>query len=63
MTPTLTLAEMAVWAPDEPVAPSMSTIAEPEWQLVRLDRQGLWLSGVVATLAFLAAAVLACWPS
>ena len=58
MTPTLTLAEMAVWAPDEPVA----AVAEPERQLARLDRQGLWLSGTVAALALLAAAALAWLP-
>jgi hypothetical protein len=60
---TLTVAEMAVWAPDEPAAPPQAPIAEPEWQLVRLDRQGLWLSGVVASLALLAAAALAWWPA
>jgi hypothetical protein len=55
---SLTLPEMAVWAPEEPVA----TLAEPERLLARLDRQGLWLSGVVASLALLAAAALAWWP-
>jgi hypothetical protein len=58
---TLTVAEMAVWAPDEPVAEPEPAIAEPEWQLVRLDRQGLWLSGTVAVLALLAGAALASW--
>jgi hypothetical protein len=58
MTPTLTLAEMAVWVPDEPVA----AVAEPERQLARLDRQGLWLSGTVAALALLAAGALAWLP-
>lgn len=54
----LTLPEMAVWAPEEPVV----ALDEPERLLARLDRQGLWLSGVVASLALLAAAALAWWP-
>jgi len=60
---TLTMAEMAVWAPEEPVVEPHAAIAEPEWQLVRLDRQGLWLSGTVAGLALLAGAALAWWPA
>ena len=47
------LAEMAVWAPDEPV------LADPEQALAELDRRGLFLSAVVGTLALLAAAAMA----
>jgi hypothetical protein len=49
-------AEMAVWAPDEPLA------AEPERSLAELDRQGLWLSAAVSAMALLAATVLALMP-
>lgn len=59
MSPALLLPEMAVWAPEEPAA---AVVPEPEHLLARLDRQGLWLSGVVASLASLAAAALAWWP-
>ncbi|MFZ5549943.1 MAG: hypothetical protein ACOZJX_14715 [Pseudomonadota bacterium] len=58
MSPALLLPEMAVWAPEEQAA----ALAEPERLLARLDRQGLWLSGVIASLALLAAAALAWWP-
>lgn len=58
----LTVAEMAVWAPEEPVVPA-AALAEPEHLLARLDRQGLWLSGAVASLALLATAALAVWPT
>lgn len=58
MSPALLLPEMAVWGPEE----QTTQLAEPERLLARLDRQGLWLSGVVASLALLAAAALAWWP-
>jgi hypothetical protein len=58
MSPALLLPEMAVWGPEE----QTTQLAEPEHLLARLDRQGLWLSGVVASLALLAATALAWWP-
>ena len=58
MSPALLLPEMAVWAPEEQ---AVAALAEPERMLARLDRQGLWLSGVVASLALLATVALAVW--